>query len=466
MKTHTTSTRTLLVGAIALSSLIGSAAMAQHPYPQPRPGGTVQIQLNENTTFCITPEGQMEPGDPFVSPPGTNFLETVDTNMFDGLGNEMLNTLPSHPDNPYNLHDGPVIVSEINPTSPTDDLREIIRRTRARAENGRMPQPSALRRAINILEGNPIPNRAYSGYPLLHYKGPEKVSVVEPIFDEEGKVIGGNVDIRQLWFDSHIESDTYLIDVSAVEEVPWTITYIIDVLNRGSDDFAPFPMYFDHPDVGLNAAGGAPPHVGLDASFFPMEDGTRSVIKIKMAAGHYYKLTYTWGWRVHPPRVQVTENAKNGVAGTSLLDWEIGVFGENPSLNDHTRLAAIKMLGNISPAKRMWHAFRKALTQAKTTEEVLEWMDEAETALFEWFDRTRLPSGVEPDPDAHLTLLYCNNTIYGEFADGRRLQRFFEWTTRPTDFKVKLLNGDHFKHGYVNVDFGGRRGWENQYHST
>ena len=44
--------------------------------------------------------------------------------------------------------------------------------------------------------------------------------------------IGGEVEVRQVWYDSHIESDTAFIDPSDVLDVPWVITYTVDVLNR------------------------------------------------------------------------------------------------------------------------------------------------------------------------------------------------------------------------------------------
>ncbi|NOQ89517.1 MAG: hypothetical protein GQ549_01075, partial [Gammaproteobacteria bacterium] len=41
-----------------------------------------------------------------------------------------------------------------------------------------------------------------------------------------------------------------------------------------------------------------------------------------------------------------------------------------------------------------------------------------------------------------------------------------DWNVRPYNYKVTLYNGDHFPHGYMNVDFGGSRGWENQFQDT
>ena len=98
-----------------------------HPYPQPRPRPSCQ-----HTTGCPddcftrvdTGPGIFPPSNPFAFEtfPGTNFLPNVYTNMFDGAGHEIPNTLPSTPDVPYNLQDGDPVVSEINPTSPLDDL--------------------------------------------------------------------------------------------------------------------------------------------------------------------------------------------------------------------------------------------------------------------------------------------------------------------------------------------------------
>lgn len=456
-----------------------------HPYPQPMltpstvstNGDTTQIVTG--TTFFNEPRV-----DPFTLPPGTNFLPTIYTNMFDISGAEMANTLPSTPTNPYNLHDGDPVVREINPASPTDDLRAIFAEVKriARKELKESSEEEAIRRniqrGIDILEGNPIPDRAYSGLPLLHYKGPEKVKTVTPIRDGKGNVVGGNVDIHQVWYDSHIESDTAFVDPSAVMNVPWTVTYTVDVLSRGEDDFSPFVMYLD---------GSQPmpkPHIAMDQSFFPMEEGTSTVFKIKMAPAKYFNLTYTWGWRMHPPRAQVFENALKKASITvggkqlsmTLPEWEEYVFKPRPG---ETREQLIeRTIGDISPEKQMWRAFRAALDAARARDyrRVVAVIDGVQGSFNDWRDRTRLPRGgpfkIEADREADLTLLYVNNTIYAEFTDrsdtiADSIQVTFpKWKLRGTTFKVTIYNGDFFEHGYQNVDFGGGRGWENQFKSS
>jgi len=467
-----------------------------HPYPQMRPDMS-SVVTTGNTTYVSTGKSLFPELDPFKHPPGTNFLPTVYSNMFDSLGNEMPNTLPSTPEIPYNLHDGAPVISNIDPMSPTDDLLEVLdlrnrlssippvqppkapRRTRG-GTTGALTSATAkdeeikkaIQRGLDILEGNPVPDRpTYSGLPLLHYKAPEKCKKVKAIRDSAGNVIGGNVDIHQVWYDIHIESDTAFLNVSEVQNVPWTITYTVDVLNRGHDDFSPFVMYFDNP--GASPAGKPPmPHVAMDQSFYNMESGTRTVFKIKMAPGKYYNLTYTWGWRDHPPRVQVTENACKRMTNAkgenkTLVEWEEDVFGKKPSANEVDKRKAIDKIGDLAPEKRMWRALRIArdAAAARDYKTVKDKMDEARSAYGEWRNRGQLPSGVKPDPNADITLLYVNNTIYAEIKNGGFVD-MPKWSLRGTTIKITLLNGDYFEHGYQNVDFGGARGWENQFKSS
>jgi hypothetical protein len=455
--------------------LPATPATPGHPHPQPRPQASEVSVTQENgitVAHINTSHGCFAESDPYQNPPGTNFLPTIYTNAFDGNGNEMPNTLPSTPTVPYNLHDGEPVVSKINPASPTDDLQEIFDHIEFRTnklnklKQGTLSQADLdaiatnFKRGIDILEGNPVPDRIYSGLPLLHYMGPAKLKQVTPIKDQNGKVIGGNVDIHQVWYDTHIESDVAFIDPTAVLDVPWTITYTIDVLSRGNDDFSPFAMYFDDP--ALSKPPMPPmPHVAMDQTFYNMEEGTRTVFKIKMAPGKYYNLTYSWGWRAHPPRVQVTENARKKVGGKPIMQWEEDVFGGK------TKEQAIAQIGDLSPAKRMWAAFCAGLAALpkKDYKTVVASNREAREAFYDWRDRAKLPRGIKVDRDADLTVFYVNNTMYGEFRDGTRAD-FPKWKLRGTSLKVSLINGDYFAHGYQNVDFGGARGWENQFQSS
>lgn len=492
---------------LGMGLTVGTSARAEHPGPQPIPGPSSQtLSADGITTFVVTPEGHFQAQNNEEHPPGTNFLNNVYENIRTMSGVEMPNTLPSTPDVTYNLHDGPVFAQHIDPRSPFTELKRIIEflKTPARANNNRdnaglrrlSLQRQEIQTAIDILEGNPLPGMSFSGFPMLHYNGPLKYKEVQPILDNQGNVVGGNLDITQIYFDQRIEGDTALIDPNVVWNVPWTITYHVRILDEGFDDFSPAVMYFGDPrkdtpvksDPGLDNFG--MPNVMMDQSYFPMLSvGTEYTVKIKMAPGKYYNLTYLWGWRKHPPRVQVSENANKMAGGKSLRQWEIDTFGANPRASEQAKLAAIGMIGDLAPEKRMWTALRtlRGMIDNHTYNVVTArpLIEELELSYLDAKDRTRLPRGVEPDMNADITLFYVNNTIYGsrEGRNGRGLsgqnsgagansfmgaQANFmtDWKIRPYNFKTTLLNGDHFPHGYVNVDFGGSRGWENQFQNS
>ena len=523
----------------------GTRLLAQHqphPHPQPRPAAS-QVSVSKGPDGAITttvktgksifrPCEPAEKCDPWRNPPGPNLLPTIYTDAFDGNGERMENTLPSTPTIFYNLQDGQPVVTtlrsqNLSSFSPQDDLRSFfcailvnakflngesrpqcrsfeLSATPSDAAQAQAAIETAIQGSLDILEGNPRPRSAYNGLPLLHYRAGEKVQKVEPII-VNGKTRGGNVNIHQVWYDSHIESNTAYLDVRAVKDVPWIITYTVDVLNRGHDDFSPFVMYFDDPSLSPKDPNGKPtmpmPHIAMDQTFFDMEDGTRTVFKIKMAPGKYYNLTYTWGWRDHPPRVQVVENACKTIpfnppppsadcASTpnTLVWWERSVFFNNGKPDKDY---AISKISKYAPEKRMWmylHDAADALSTARGKshgdaarqyQKIVALFDlkldkeglpgPAQQAWRDWRDRDKLPlglpKGVKVDKDSDLTMVYLNNTIYAEFSDGGRMD-FPNWTQRGTWLKVTLYNGDYFDHGYQNVDFGGARGWENQFKSS
>ena len=464
--------------AIASASLIlllcGSSAFAQVPpppasrTPQPLPmpsDYTVTTSPDGMTTYIQTPTGKFPSSDPFKNP--TNLLPTIYENVKAANGVPIPNTLSSTPEHPYNLHPDPTI-EQINATSPTDDLAAIFngwhKDSDKKSNHAYQPSqfdPAGIQRALDILEGNPIPDRVYSGIPMLHYNGPNKVKKVQPVHDSNGTLIGGNVIVHQVWFDSHIESDTAFIDPSEVLDVPFTVTYVVDTLNRGHDDFSPMQMYMDDPLV----LGKAVPLVTMDLTFFPMEDGTRTTYQMRMAPGRFFNLTYTWGWRRHPPRVQVAENALKVAMGMTLPEWESTTFGNDPRASQATKEAAIAMIGNLAPSKRMWTGLRTLLDRGFNP--VV--MAEVERAFYQWQTRNQLPDGVTPDPAADVTLFYVDNTIYGQMKDyvfHHAQATLDKWTLRGTTVKIKLINGDYFPHAYIAVDFGGLRGWENTFQST
>ena len=458
--------------AIGLAAVAGGVAAQvapppsdRMPQPLPPPSAWTRTDPDGMTTIYTTPTGNFPESDPFVNP--TNLLPTVYADVNAANGVPIPNTLPSTPDHPYNLQQSDPVVTSINPISPADDLQAIYQ---SWYKNGRYNplrfNVAALQRGINILEGNPVSNRVYSGMPMLHYLGPSEVGKVVPIYDSNGNPVGGNVTVHQVWFNQHLESDTSFIDPSAMlqpslRNLPWTITYVVDTLHRGNDDFSPMEMFFDDPDV----LGKAVPYVMMDSTFFPIEDGTRTTFVIKEPPARFFNLIYTWGWRNHPGRVAVMENALKIAMGKTLPQWEIDTFGANPRADEAAKDAAIAMIGNLAPAKRMWNALRTLQSGGYNPQVMAEY----ERAFHQWQQRNQLPDGVKPDPNADITLFYVNNTMFGQVKGFSRFSHHAElekWHLRGTQVTIKLINGDYFPHGYVSVDFGGLRGWENTFQNT
>jgi len=476
--------------------------------------GTAQF---EEVNPFLAGEDQ-DPDDGFDHPERpSNLLPTIYENALDCGGDEIPNTLPSTPENPYNLMTDPDM-EPINPTSREKDLRLIIRRmeeavdpdlrTRTQQtvfEDGKsVPteptigirdvrgeeagtvkrevadrlDPEDIEHAIDILEGNPVPDRVWSGIPVLNYVGPEQVT---PIECNEQECVA---EVHQVWGRQSIMSDTMFYDIpDEAMNREWKVRYTVDIIHRGEEDFAPFNVFFDDPaDVGSPGRNG----VAMDSTFFPMLPGYRYEFDVKMPPARFFNLTYHWGWRVHSPRIQAIENARKAPGGKNIVKWENEVFCHEldedgnctvfPRDNEEAKLNAISMISDYAPAKRMWHAFRKLRRfangggrSAEKNPNVRALVEEARAAFDDWLDRNSLPDGFERDEDADLTMVYVNNTMYGAFTDKARdaaQQRWLDWETRGETLSVRLLNGDYFPHQYMNVDFGGNRGWENIFHNT
>lgn len=536
-------------GAVLL--LTSGVVNAQHPDPQPRIGmespendGEFTVSPDGKTTTWKTKRTHFEPSNPFRETPG-NLLPTIYELARDSAGNPVPNTLPSTPERPYNLHnipseeDGTIV--DIDPRSPRWDLGVIINHLKAAVDKkdreatnqeffaGGIGVPADPRRGhverkenqgpgvieeeatpeidfdlvqfgIDILEGNPI-DRAYTGMPLLKYTGPAMVKKIDP----ETRT----VTVRMAWQQGRMSSDAMFIDPCAMttkvdengEEfqacavpgnVPWKIRYEINTLRWGHEDFAPFVVTFDNPPDGSMPRPNIP-LVGFDQTFFPMEEGKKYIFEMDMPPHRYWNLTYHWGWRVHPPRIQAAEKALKKPMGRNIVGWEREVFcadGEPvkqngnvvdwtcptlPNETEEAKLAAIDMLSDLAPAKRMWKALRAiqsfqgtAVADTPQNGKLRILVAELEASYEDWKDRTKLPRGIEDAEGFDQTLAYVNNVLYGGQNNviNKAELSWSKWETRGETLKTKIYNGDYFPHAYMNVDFGGRRGWENTFQNT
>lgn len=93
----------------------------------------------------------------------------------------------------------------------------------------------------------------------------------------------------------------------------------------------------------------------------------------------------------------------------------------------------------------MWNTLRSIKSNGSASPEDIAALDRA---FYQWQDRNKLPDGVTADPDSDWTLLFVNNTIYGQMkgiTDDSAVI-YPDWKLRGKTVKIKLLNGDHFDH--------------------
>src|SRR3954453_2659813 len=105
----------------------------------------------------------------------------------------------------------------------------------------------ARRRAVDILEGNPIGKKAYSGIPLLNWNPPSKVKTVPA---------GGTVDVTQVRWGEHMVSDTWLLDFDDPDQ-PFKIRYHVAELGSAfGGELNPTPLLSENgtPIGGQHAA--------------------------------------------------------------------------------------------------------------------------------------------------------------------------------------------------------------------
>src|SRR2546423_2345103 len=121
-----------------------------------------------------------------------------------------------------------------SPGDPEDDLAGALDTMGVAAAAGdRTRAANARALAINILEGNPVAKKAYSGMPLLNWNSPAKVKSVPA---------NGNVVVREVRFGEHALSDTWLLSFDDPSQ-PYTVTFrITEVGTQWGGLLSPSPL--------------------------------------------------------------------------------------------------------------------------------------------------------------------------------------------------------------------------------
>ncbi|MDA0991441.1 MAG: hypothetical protein O3A51_11905, partial [Verrucomicrobia bacterium] len=362
--------------------------------------------------------------------------------------------------------------------SPNDDMEDALKDMSDAAENGNGDDMrAAARELMDILMGT-TSGRIYDGFAMLnfnrgafmpgHAAGEYKMKTLRDTGLTEPGIRGGTVkiwelDVNMLFYDGQIDSDTFLVrtPVSAGEFDTVRVNYRIFPVVR--EDFSPTVVMMDRRLPGSVQF----PFKGLDSVWIPFSKG--EVVKFTMALPplRLQRGIYTWGWRVHPPRIQFIQPIFETVnAHTQAVELD----PQGKSYAFRNRTLTIDGISDAAPEKKMYTVAKAALDGASPAT-IASWLNQANQGPRgthnDWADLAKNQRQLPPEawdilaaegipqgqfgPYRFVTA-YMNNEMYGEGPEGNSIAGW----AQGDRFKVKLINLDKHTHYFRNVDFGPR----------
>jgi hypothetical protein len=327
-----------------------------------------------------------------------------------------------------------------SPGDPEDDLADALDAMGAAASSGnRSAATSARSLAINILEGNPIADKAYSGMPLLKWNSPAKVKNVPA---------GGNVVVREVRFGEHALSDTWLLSFDDPNQ-PYTITFrITEVGTQFGGLLSPSPLL----SQGGSPIGGE--NQALQSLVEPLlATGTTTSSRF-VTNGQEFTRAATQDITIAmppagmtdailEPNLQPTKETLFTLERTSAdrLNQARADFGfstTNPSAADKAN--AIAHIGDGAPEKELWGDLQQLQPSAPGFLDAAALVASGDRQLVSAMRmRSGPPAGVGHDPSADVNVAFLNNEAY-MYRGGSALPQ------GGGALKVSVTNADNFTH--------------------
>lgn len=363
--------------------------------------------------------------------------------------------------------------------SPNDDMEQALKDMfDAAKDDAAAAMQSAARDLRNILIGT-TQGKIYDGFAMLnfnrgayvadHVPGEYKMKVLrdtgltEPGFRGEDVKIW-EVDVNMLYYDGQIDSDTFLVKVPVAAGEFDTVRVNYRIYSTVREDFSPTVVMLDRRLPGSVQF----PFKGFDSVWIPFTNSEVLEFTMALPPLRLQRGIYTWGWRVHPPRIQFLQpifETINAHTGAVELDPQ----GQSFAFRNRTELT-LDAIGEAAPEKKMFRVAEAALGGASTNT-IKRWMNrENEGARGTWQewadlakDQRQLPpeaqdvlaaEGISPGSFGpyRLVSVYLNNEMYGEGPNGSSIEGW----NQGDRFQVKLINLDNHTHYFRNVDFGPR----------
>ncbi len=400
----------------------------------------------------------------------------------------------------------------IKVSNPHDDLLNAIEKLSEKAEDGLISVEDA-KEIIDILLGT-TSGRIYDGFSLLNFNRWNETSIPASAFPADA-VIGEyktktirhagiiernfktpsddvnpdlilneneadkdanevtiwEVDVNMLWYGQQFDSDTFFIHVPIINfitNVPSlddTIRINYHIYSLIDDDFAPTQILFDANPGAESQSGGSVrlPHKGEDTVWVSINKNSVNHITVQHTALRFLRGIYTWGWRIHPPRIHFLEflfELKNAHTEKIELDpRSLSMATRNRELN-------IDGIGDSAPEKKLYKVALAALNNTVTAAGLFDMLNNSGTepkgVYTEWIElmsnQLQLPPEVNDTlasdgksvNDYDFVSVYLNNEMYGTGPLGMSIRNWNQGDTLHN----RIFNMDNHTHYYKCVDFG------------
>ena len=380
-------------------------------------------------------------------------------------------------DRTYSLRGEHAITSTRNPHQDLElALSRLLRGSRQQGSD-REALEAAAREALDILMGE-TRGRVYDGFALLNinrgafaldhvpeeYKTKRLVdsgdTVISEIDGQRRKI--WQVTVNMLWYGHNFDSDTFLLRIPFEAHpydqlrVDWRVYSLVQ------EDLAPCTITQD---------GFGRIFHGLDSTFTHIPSGTLGELSVNYPSLLHFRGMYTWGWGVHPPRVQFLQ---------PIVEIDEDGSLNPPGLSFATRMKEglrLDTIAEAAPEKKIYRVAEAALNGASGARiaAMLTDPEEGPNGTFrEWLrlasDQRQLPPeawevlahedglGRGDFGPYDIVLAYMNNEIYGDTPYAQFGAEGKDGVTRDWPqsglMRVKVINFDGHTHYYRNVDFG------------
>lgn len=366
--------------------------------------------------------------------------------------------------------------------SPNDDMDDALSDMSDAAESDDITAMlAAANNLMDILQGT-TQGRIYDGFAMLNYnrgafmpdheadeykmKTARDTGETEPGLSVTGATAQRKIweiDINMLYYDGQIDSDTFLVKFTKDVHPFDTLRVNYTIYSTEREDFSPTVVLMDYrPPTSVQF-----PHKGEDSVWVPFGGGEVTRMTVAYPPNRLLRGVYTWGWRVHPPRIQFLQPVWEHV---NFHTGETELEPQGHSYAYRNRQLSIEGIGEAAPEKKMYRVAQAALNGA-STQTIDNWLNIADAGprgvWSDWSDLAEDQRQLPPEAwdvlaqegiaqgsfgPYHMVTVYANNEMYGDGPEGKEIAGWSQGDTFP----VKLINLDNHTHYFRNVDFGPR----------